>query len=184
MSLARQLFHEFRPLVGMFDEPLLARRAVSPAGFFGPARSLLEHPFFDSFQSTGIDMSEDASNYIVEAEVPGVKKENLNISVGDAGRSLTIEGRVFRRNRQALDAPQATPAVEGASDGAAAPTPAPATAPPAEQQSTYSSSFTRTVWLPRPVVPSSIHAKLSDGILTVRIPKAEPTADNVRVDIE
>jgi len=40
----------------------------------------------------------------VEAELPGVKKENLEVRVGDNGRSVTIEGRVYSRNSNA--APQ------------------------------------------------------------------------------
>ena len=36
-----------------------------------------------------------------------------------------------------------------------------------------SSVFTRTVWLPRPVDSTGVTATLNDGVLTVKIPKAE-----------
>lgn len=35
------------------------------------------------------------------------------------------------------------------------------------------STFTRTVWLPRQVDSTGVTATLNDGILTVKIPKAE-----------
>lgn len=34
-------------------------------------------------------------------------------------------------------------------------------------------SFSRTVWLPRPVDEKGVSAKLSDGILMLTIPKAD-----------
>lgn len=37
--------------------------------------------------------SEDGNSYIVEAEIPGVKKENLEVRIGDGGRSVTVEGK-------------------------------------------------------------------------------------------
>lgn len=46
--------------------------------------------------SPALNLSEENDSYTVEAEVPGVKKENLDLRIGDGGRSLTIEGRVFR----------------------------------------------------------------------------------------
>lgn len=48
---------------------------------------------------------------------------------------------------------------------------------------TSSSTFTRTVWLPRPVDGESVSAKLLDGVLTLTIPKADDKG-SVKVDIE
>lgn len=45
-----------------------------------------------------MDLSEQGNEYIVEAEVPGVKKENLNVQVGDGGRSITVEGQLYARS--------------------------------------------------------------------------------------
>jgi HSP20 family protein len=39
-----------------------------------------------------VDVSEDGDNYVVETELPGVKKEDMEVRVGDGGRSVTIEG--------------------------------------------------------------------------------------------
>lgn len=59
-------------------------------------------PFDDFVQSRqpALDVSEHGNDYIVEAEIPGVKKENLEVRVGDNGRSLTIEGKILSRSHQ------------------------------------------------------------------------------------
>lgn len=56
-------------------------------------------PFFrhGSAFGSGLHLSEEKNEYIVEAALPGVKKENLDVRVGDGGRNVIIEGKVFRR---------------------------------------------------------------------------------------
>lgn len=46
-----------------------------------------------------------------------------------------------------------------------------------------SASFSRTVWLPRPVDGANIKAKLLDGVLTLTIPKAEDRA-SVKIPVD
>jgi HSP20 family molecular chaperone IbpA len=41
------------------------------------------------------------------------------------------------------------------------------------------SSFTRTVWLPRPVDGNNVAAKLDDGVLTITVNKMEDKASVV-----
>ncbi len=43
--------------------------------------------------------------------------------------------------------------------------------------------FSRTVWLPRPADTKNVKANLADGILTLRIPKAEESG-GVKIDVE
>jgi HSP20 family molecular chaperone IbpA len=52
-----------------------------------------------------------------------------------------------------------------------------------ERSFTGSSRFSRTVWLPRPADVKNVKANLADGILTLRIPKAEEN-DGVKIDVE
>jgi HSP20 family molecular chaperone IbpA len=40
-----------------------------------------------------IDLVEKADEYVIEADLPGVKKGELNVRVGDEGWSLIVEGR-------------------------------------------------------------------------------------------
>ena len=51
-----------------------------------------------------------------------------------------------------------------------------------ERSFTGSSRFTRTIWLPQPGDANGVLAKLADGVLTLRIPKAE--TDTVKIKVE
>lgn len=42
-----------------------------------------------------------------------------------------------------------------------------------ERPFTRSLSFSRTVWLPRPVDPKNVTASMKDGVLTISVDKAE-----------
>lgn len=95
MSLTRQLLNEFRPVFRMLEEPLGGR-----FGAFGlPSRSAFDDPFFTSprFARPAVDVSEDGNNYVVETELPGVKKEDVDVHIGDGGRSIIIEGNITQR---------------------------------------------------------------------------------------
>ncbi|KAF8270781.1 hypothetical protein EI94DRAFT_1828026 [Lactarius quietus] len=99
MSLTRRLFNEFRPLYRMLEEPFGGR-----FGAFGvPSRSILDDPFFNAprFARPAVDVSEEGNQYIVETELPGVKKEDVEIRIGDGGRSVTIEGNIIQRRAYA-----------------------------------------------------------------------------------
>ena len=52
-----------------------------------------------------------------------------------------------------------------------------------ERAFTGNASFMRTVWLPRAINPELVSAKLADGVLTLKIPKAEEPG-SVKVDVE
>ncbi|KAK0201746.1 HSP20-like chaperone [Desarmillaria ectypa] len=166
MSISRQLFREFRPLFRMLEEPITR----SPASW-----NMRSHPFFDdpffsspSFARPAIDVTEQGNKYIIEADLPGVVKENVEVRIGEGGRSLTIEGKVASKGPE----PEATQAQEVTK----ADTPNQISA---ERQFWSNSSFTRTVWLPRPVDSNGVSAQLKDGVLTVTIPKAEDKASVV-----
>ena len=92
-----------------------------------------------------VNLTEDKDHYFARAELPGLKAEELNISV--TGNNLTISGerkipsegdnaRYHRREREA-------------------------------------GSFNRIIALPRDVEVDNVEAGLVDGVLTVTIPKAE-----------
>jgi HSP20 family molecular chaperone IbpA len=120
MSIARLLLNEFRPLFRMLDEPL--------GGRFGayrfPSRSVLDDPFFTvpRFARPAVDVSEDGDHYVVETELPGVKREDMDVRVGDGGRSVIIEGKIMQRGAYANgDGPTTstsdTSQVEGSMEG-------------------------------------------------------------------
>ncbi|SRR6266404_7343991 len=95
MSITRQLFNEFRPLFRVLEQPFAGR-----FGAFGvPSRAILDDPFINApqFARPAVDVSEDGNQYIVETELPGVKKEDVEVRIGDGGRSVNIEGSITQR---------------------------------------------------------------------------------------
>lgn len=91
MSITRVL-NEFRPLLRIFDEPLTRSPALWNNNF--PARSFLDDPFIRSMLSRpAVDVTEQDDKYVIEADLPGMKKDNVKVRIGDEGRSITIEGK-------------------------------------------------------------------------------------------
>jgi HSP20 family protein len=92
-----------------------------------------------------INLTEDKDTYYVRAELPGLQAEALNISA--AGRNLTISGE--RKISAEGDALQY------------------------HRREREAGSFSRVIALPGDIEINKVEAQLSDGILTVVIPKAE-----------
>jgi HSP20 family protein len=90
-----------------------------------------------------VDIEELEDAYVIEAEVPGVKREDVNIEV--TGNELTISGEIKVREREGI----------------------------IRRRTRRVGEFEFRVVLPNEVNPERVDAKLNDGVLTVRIPKAE-----------
>lgn len=199
MSISRNLFREFRPFFRMLEDPFFGR---APATYAGRGHSVFDDPFFGLARSglrPAIDVAEEGNSFIIEAELPGVRKEDINVEIGDNGRSVTIEGKLVRRSRQ-----QEQPTVEASVNGEVqegkqslgngfirtkflTTLPLAASVEPnkisVERESTGHTTFTRSITLPAHADASKVSAKLADGVLTLTIPKAED-ARRVRIDIE
>lgn len=203
MSLTRQFFREMRPLFRMLEEPL--GRTPTAFGGYGP-RSVFDDPFFraPAMLQPAVDVTEEGNKYLIEAELPGVKKEDVNVRVGDGGRSITIEGKVVGRRSEVQPAEASTTTSENNSTSQPAEgmsrqcsgtrtqcrltsTAVAQTSGPnqltTERSFTSNTSFTRTVYLPRAVDTSNVSAKLTDGVLTVTVAKAEDPA-SVQINVE
>jgi len=205
MSISRQFLREFRPLFRILEEPFGRVQPFANGNTalarHSPLGALFNDPFFsrgfEQLNLPAVDLTERGNEFVVEAELPGVKKENIEIRIGDGGQSLTIEGRSFVRSPAASEGLGAevkeSPAVaEGsATNEVTNPTQAvtqtsndqAGTQLSTERSFSSASSFSRTVWLPRRVDGSRVKAKLEDGVLTVHIPKVEDP-ESVRVNIE
>ncbi|KAF9643920.1 HSP20-like chaperone [Thelephora ganbajun] len=185
MSLSRNFFREFRPFFRLLEDPLFSR---VPVAYSNRGRSAFDDPLFGLAQSglrPAVDVAEEGNSYIIEAELPGVRKEDINVEIGDNGRSVTIQGKIVRRSRQ-----QEQPIVETSASGEVQEGEHPSRSSPpesnkisVERESTGHTTFTRSVTLPTQVDPSKVSAKLADGVLTLTIPKAED-AGRVKIDIE
>jgi HSP20 family protein len=100
-----------------------------------------------------VDIEEKEDAYVVEAELPGVKREDVNIEV--TGNELAISGEIKVREREGI----------------------------IRRRTRRVGEFEFRVVLPNEVNPEGVDAKLNDGVLTVRIPKAE-RAQRRRIEVK
>ncbi|KAG8927532.1 hypothetical protein FRC00_002062 [Tulasnella sp. 408] len=106
MSLTRALFNEFRPVLQMLDDPLFAdpftivpKRHTSQTSNTDSQVS----PWSKITRTPHVHLNDEADKYVIEAEVPGVPKENLDVSIGDNGRSVTIKGNTFSSSEEVTE---------------------------------------------------------------------------------
>lgn len=135
----------FEDLRGAQDELLRMSRVhnqrLSPAGYLGQ--------WFDPSASTqawapALDISERKDAYVVTVELPGVKIEDLEITLEDS--LLTIQG-------------ERHPAGDSAGEKV-------------HRAERRAGAFRRLITLPRHVQADAIEATARDGVLQVLVPKA------------
>jgi len=114
-----------RPKWADFDWPELAKLAGSPM--------------------PSVDITEDGGNLVVRAEVPGVKKKDLNVTISE--RMLTIKGHSHSESERKLE--------DG--DG--------------HQREIRRGAFSRTLLLPSDVDAGKATATCRDGVLELVLPK-------------
>jgi HSP20 family protein len=138
------------PIVGKLGEEFdrVFDRLLAPRFYNEP----LLPPF--PFETAGtewmpiMDVVENAEEYIVRLEAPGIHKENLDINL--VGEVLTITGTR-----------EMTPEVEGENYLI---------------KERVIGKFARTIRLPVPVAEKKVAAEYRDGVLVVHVPKAAPAA--------
>ncbi|KAG8860266.1 hypothetical protein FRB91_004054 [Serendipita sp. 411] len=113
-----------------------------------------------------LDMVDKGDTFSIEADLPGVKKENLNVRIGDNGRSLVIEGSIGKKS----DEQKAQTSTDQSS------------VTEHSLLSERTAKFFRKIWLPQPIEASAVKAKLEDGVLKLHIPKAKEDG-SLRVDV-
>jgi len=90
-----------------------------------------------------VNLEEQDDSYVIEAELPGIKREDVNIEL--VGNELAISGEVKERERKGV----------------------------LRRETRRTGRFAYRVTLPDQVDAEKIDAKLTDGVLTVRVPKSE-----------
>ena len=99
MSLSRNFFREFRPFFPMLEDPFFGR---APVAYNARSHSVFDDPFFGMARSglrPAVDVAEVGNSYMIEAGLPGVRKEDVSVEIGDNGRSITIQSKIVRRPR-------------------------------------------------------------------------------------
>ncbi|MGH7971292.1 MAG: Hsp20/alpha crystallin family protein [Limisphaerales bacterium] len=92
-----------------------------------------------------LDVYEDHDNLYVRVELPGMKKEEIELSLHDGSLSISGERKSEEKSQQAE----------------------------VYRAERFFGRFQRTVTLPTPVAADKVKAQYQDGILTVTLPKAE-----------
>ena len=95
--------------------------------------------------SPALDLYEDKDNLVLRAEIPGLKKEDIDISVHENVVSITGE----RRSEKKVEGDQS-----------------------AREERSYG-RFTRSLKLPKQVDANRVKAAYKDGILSITLAKAE-----------
>jgi HSP20 family protein len=93
--------------------------------------------------SPPVNIEERDDAYVVEAELPGIKRDDVNIE--HVGNELTISGEIKEQERQGI----------------------------LRKRTRRVGRFEYRVILPDQVDTEKIEANLKDGVLTVRVPKSE-----------
>ena len=110
--------------------------------------SFVRHPLaggFDSTASLPLDVTRTADELIVEAALPGIKPEDVEITVEDG--TLSIRGE-FREDKKTGEGENLV-------------------------QEIRRGTVARAVTLPTGLEPDKANATFENGVLTLRIPKAE-----------
>jgi HSP20 family protein len=109
----------------------MARRLARMAGYEEPERDF----------TLAVDVRDENEAYVINALVPGLKAEELNIQILED--VVTVEGEFKADENEYL------------------------------MRELPHGSFNRTLRLPAALDPEKAEAKITDGVLTLRLPKAE-----------
>jgi HSP20 family protein len=136
-------------------EGLSSLRSEIDRLFEAPLSELARTSHFLSGSAPALDVSEDKDNFVVKVELPGMKKEDINVSLHDG--SLSISGE--RKSEKKWEDAQVYRAER------------------------FLGRFQRTVALPAAVAADKIKGQYKDGSLTVTLPKAEE-AKPKQIDVQ
>lgn len=90
-----------------------------------------------------VDIEEDDDAYLLEVELPGVSREDVRIE--QVGNELMISGEIKERERKGV----------------------------VRRQTRRTGQFGYRVALPEAIEAGKVEARLTDGVLTIRAPKAQ-----------
>jgi HSP20 family protein len=98
-----------------------------------------------------VDIEEEDDAYVLEVELPGVKRDDVHIEL--VGNELTISGELKERERTGI----------------------------VRRRTRRVGRFDYRVMLPSQVNADGIQARMKEGVLTVRVPKVEQSRRRIEV---
>ncbi len=165
----------------LLDEPLFNAARRYPSSF--PTLSDRLPNFF----RPSVDISETDKNYVIEAEVPGMKKEDLSIECLDDG-SLIMKGKIETptaptEKMRTVDATNNTSTTEsGGTTEDVVEAGAETTEPTIWTSERMRGHFQRSFQFPSNINPEDVKATYRDGILKVVIPKLEKHRKQISIE--
>jgi HSP20 family protein len=132
-------------------QPTQAPVAWSPSRELDELQSLMDRLMENIWTAPGdggvwvpvADIEETEDAWIVEAELPGVKRKDINVDVRDS--EVAVTGEIKERERKGI----------------------------LRRRTRRVGRFELRVTLPGQADPEGVEASVEDGVLTVRIPKSE-----------
>lgn len=123
--------------------------------FEAPLAELTRSSHLLSGWTPALDMHEDKDNLYVRLELPGMKKEDIELSLHDGSLSIAGERKGEEKSKDAE----------------------------VYRAERFFGRFQRTITLPTAVAVDKVKAQYADGVLTVTLPKAEE-AKPKRIDVK
>ena len=138
----RRMLAPFEEMERLFER-ILPRGWLRPMAWESPLLSEFAEPF--QIGIPRVDVLDGEDNVVIRAEVPGVDKKDLEVSVNDT--SVAIKGKVMREAKEEKGDYYRCEIGSG--------------------------EFSRTVALPCAIDASKARAQLKDGMLELTLPKVE-----------
>ncbi|GBC07167.1 hypothetical protein RclHR1_00730016 [Rhizophagus clarus] len=168
----------------LLDEPLFNVARRFPASF--PTLSDQQ-----SFFRPSVDVLENDKNYVVEAEVPGMKKEDLSVEFLDDG-TLIMKGKIEQGTAASAEGMR-TVDTSGTTESTGTDT---SDAVAVETSNTVSTGIKPTFWtservrghfqrsfqFPGRIDPENVKASYKDGLLSIVVPKVERSGKQIAIE--
>ena len=105
----------------------------------------VDFPSFPKLSETGCDVIDEGNQLRMKMNMPGLKKNEINLNVTDNSIEVTGEHKEEEKKKNYL------------------------------RKERRSMSYYQTIPLSDKVIPGKVKAKLTDGVLDVTLPKSKPT---------
>ncbi len=100
---------------------------------------------FPKLHETGCDVIDEGKQFRMKMNMPGLKKNEINLNVTDNSIEVTGEHKEEEKKKNYL------------------------------RKERHSMSYYQTIPLSEKIIPGKVKAKLTDGVLDVTLPKSKPT---------
>ncbi|TPX64676.1 hypothetical protein SpCBS45565_g05698 [Spizellomyces sp. 'palustris'] len=173
-TLLRDFDRAFSSLEEPLSQALFARplRGAQTANLYRPA----------------VDVSETKNAYLIEAELPGARREDIDLEFTDSN-TIVVKGNIGPKETaqsypDVFSATSEASAVTTSNADANTPTTISAEIPTYWTQERTLGSFRRSFTFPTAVDSERVRAVFRDGVLSVHVPKPEQKVNKINITAE